>query len=588
MVATRGTTVARRLGAAFAIAASLLFASAAAAAGDPADSAATAAYVSAYYELQRAINADAPARVTAAEALAARIESECPGAFAHVPVEPRGAESPRQFGESIRVHRQLADLREELELALTPPELPPEHAALSAFVGAAAPLRWSDPAIDTGVADFLRLISTESAPREVDFCADVAAWAASGYRTLSAATKSLGSLSPPPPVTGPVTSPDAGVLRQYEDAATKALVAQIETLRLARTTLERPLEELDVKVEATLGLAPREGEETSASGSPTGAKVLAHGRTAAGERFTVSFVPASPGRRGCSVTIESGHGGTNIGAGGGCSFRGRAAEASVNCSEGLLTVQANTLPGARKVRLLLSDGRTITTAAIRIPAADGGPAGLYYQVVRGPKPIPVSLTELSSSGRPLRTDRLPAVRECTRSPLKFLPGGIRTLVSMRVPNGPRFQIVAQRYRFLGHVHLDLTASVAGESPSGGASFSIGHRSQGAGLHGRAARAVFEPQSESGCDPEPYTIVFGILHRRHDTVLARTAAGLVPLHLQPVPASLHANGVLAWGAFSPPAAELRVDGPRGAVLLKESLSARALREQCEGEAEGPLP
>ena len=48
-------------------------------------------------------------------------------------------------------------------------------------------------------------------------------------------------------------------------------------------------------------------------------------------------------------------------------------------------VEARLRAAARTVRLQLSDGRTITSAAIRVPKRLGGPAGLYYQACADPR-----------------------------------------------------------------------------------------------------------------------------------------------------------------------------------------------------------
>ena len=116
---------------------------------------------------------------------------------------------------------------------------------------------------------------------------------------------------------------------------------------------------------------------------------------------------------------------------------------SVDCQEGLLTVTSTTLPRTRRVRMALSDGRTVTAQALVVLASPGRSDGLYYQVVRGPSPIPVSLTELDLRGGPVRVVALPAIVECTREPLKYLPGGAQTLVTGRVPGGPQFSISAE-------------------------------------------------------------------------------------------------------------------------------------------------
>ncbi len=54
------------------------------------------------------------------------------------------------------------------------------------------------------------------------------------------------------------------------------------------------------------------------------------------------------------------------------------------------------------MRLRLSNGRRITSRVAFVPASFGGPAGFYYQSVRGPTPFPVSLTEFEAGGKVVR------------------------------------------------------------------------------------------------------------------------------------------------------------------------------------------
>jgi hypothetical protein len=54
----------------------------------------------------------------------------------------------------------------------------------------------------------------------------------------------------------------------------------------------------------------------------------------------------------------------------------------------------------------------------------------------------------------------------------------------------------------------------------------------------------------------------------------------------MPASLRADGVLAYGVFSPPPTQMLLRTPGDRTLLSESLAegARSQLEQCEGESE----
>lgn len=88
------------------------------------------------------------------------------------------------------------------------------------------------------------------------------------------------------------------------------------------------------------------------------------------------------------------------------------------------------------VRLRLGDNRTITSKAIGVPRRLGGPAGLYYQVVRGPSPIPVSLMELDAHGKTLAVLKLPAVVECTKKEKDYVSGGIVDLAQGSLGRDP--------------------------------------------------------------------------------------------------------------------------------------------------------
>jgi hypothetical protein len=278
-----------------------------------------------------------------------------------------------------------------------------------------------------------------------------------------------------------------------------------------------------------------------------------------------------------------------------------APEPAVDCSSGLLIVEVSLLPATHSVRLLLSNQRTLTTPAIRVPTSRGGPAGLYYQALRGPSPIPVSLSELDAQGTTLTALKLPAVVECTKHPIKYARGGIVRLVHESPPQIPAFTIHAERYRDLGTAYFKLKADVSeqrlfstggirgslfgseSESEPGPAQAGLGHAFRVGGLD---EGSKFAPHTSDGCEPEPYAIVYGLLKAPRDTVLAQVAGKLLPLRKVTIPARLHAGGVLAYGAFSPLPSELLVRNPAGKIIASEdrSSAAQADTETCEGEAE----
>jgi hypothetical protein len=562
------------------LAALLGMTTAAGAAANPANTAATHAYLAAEYVYRQALAAELPQSTAAVEAQASRLAGECPGVLSGAPKLEFGEQSsqrPGELRERLRERRQLGHLVSELGIALYSAFEQPQQAAVAAFSATVATLRWSSAAVTRGVRAYAALIADPTEAQAPDVCADMRAWVISGYKLLSAASKAFiarqesrfESLLAP---IATIVTPTSSLLRRYEGPAEKALVRRIQTLERRPATLQAPFEAALERLRTALGV-PTLGFE----GPETPAKdwiVIGRGRTAAGETFVAKLQPPSPSARNLcqlSVTIESGNSGL-----GACLSRGqKAAEPSVNCDEGRLTIQSLTRARTRSVSLLLSDGRRITSRALIVPARLGGPAGIYYQAVRGPSPIPVSITELDAHGRTQRVVRLPAIVECTEHPVKYFPGGIRTLVRGTVPGGRRFTIVGEHYRFLGHVYFDLKVHTPEGRGGGGVSFSSGS----------GGPPVFSPEERSGCTPRPYDIIYGVLKDPRDTVLVRTGGKLSALRKVHIPASLHAEGVLVYGAFPAPPEEVIVRGAHGKKLLDESRRESFARERCEGESEG---
>ena len=244
-----------------------------------------------------------------------------------------------------------------------------------------------------------------------------------------------------------------------------------------------------------------------------------------------------------------------------------------------MTVTINTLPAARSVRLGLSNGQQITSRVLFVPARQGGPAGYYYQVVRGPSPIPVSLTELDAHGRTLRTVTLPHIVECTENPIKYLPSGVQTLVHDKVPNGPGFSITGERYRFLGSVYFELKVHVEETTGSGSGS------AHSFGVLGRRP-SVLDWQIETGCHPHPYVILYSVLKAPGDTVFVRTSGKLTAMRRVAIPAIFNAGGALVYTTSIAPSSELVIHTPNGKTALTEKLGSLASEaaETCHGEAE----
>jgi hypothetical protein len=596
------------------------------------NAAATHAYLLATNAFEETEVRNLPQSNAATEAAAARIAGECPDVLAGAPSGEQEAifsssptqapVSPRAEGERHRQSTQHEDLKVELSLALDDARSQPDREAREAVIAALTPLRWRNPVMTAFVHLTAAVAKTELELPVPNVCADMIQWVASGYKTLSPVSKLIASRIE-------ALLKDAFELiaiaahehlksfpedlEPHESAADRALARHVRTLT-AELHSPSDTKEMGLKdLEASVGLpAPKPQKKVLRSIKKP--PVVARGRTAAGRKFVVRAEGRArrPDAVGCSVFVtieepshrEGGLLGILEGAEGAgrCLSQSRVKpEPAVSCNRGLLTVEASLLPATRSVRLLLSNESTLTSPAIRVPTHMGGRAGLYYQVVRGPSPIPVSLSELDAQGNTLTVLKLPAVPECAKNPIKYAPGGIARLVHESLPQGPTFTIRAERFRKLGASYFELKAEVSEPRlfGTGGVSGSLfGSESEAEvgpppGLLGHTIRlgglgegGPFAPHSSAGCEPQPYAIVYGLLKAPDDTVLARVSGKLVPLRKVAIPARLHAGGVLAYGAFSPMPSELLVRSPAGKTVgsEKRSAAAQADTETCEGEAE----
>jgi hypothetical protein len=584
------------------------------------NAAATHAYLVATNSYEETELSNLPQEIAAREAIAARISGECPGILTNAPpheevsgfglVGPRpvgpGSQAPpsaRAEGERHRQSRQQGALKLELSFALEDSRTQPDREAAAALIRALTPLKWSNPKTTLLVQAIVAVDKEELEISAPPVCDDMKSWVASGYRTLTPVSREIQSrleallerifeiialAAQTPSQAFPET------IAPHENASDRALARHTEALsrqlRKGRVTQAA----VRKRLEAAVGLPAAKPLEIK---RPTNRPVvIARGKTAAGGSFVARAERSSHvslgGRCNVFVTIAEpsrpSHGLLEIFSGEGtdrCLSRGHVdPEPAVHCNAGLLTVEASLPARTRSVRLLLSDGNTITSPAIRVPARLGGPAGLYYQVVRGPSPIPVSLTELDAQGATVAVLKLPAIVECTKHPLKYFPHGIVRLVHESPPQMPAFTIRAERYRKLGRVHFELKLQESNEGRTlvgGGGSFEANV------ARPRGWRA-FHPEASSGCQPQPYVIVYGLLRAPGDSVLARVSGTLVPLHEVVIPAHLHAGGVLAYGELSPLPTELLVRDARGRTIDRENLAeaAKSDTETCEGEAEGP--
>jgi hypothetical protein len=596
------------------------------------DRAATRTLLEARYTYEQSLLARAPASRAAAEGLASSLGGECPGVLVGAPHETLSTllgsppQSPRQMGESNRERRQWSDLQGELGLALELPPIEDDRQAALTYAHAVMSLRWSNSTVTvlertSAAALELRL---QSVPPDV--CADMKAWVASGYQTLSPATKVL--MREQETVDRPLLrvlrergaslAGSADPLLAYEGSREKALAHEVDVLEGDLKSARKGLATVETGLERTLGLAVPAGAqaeiEEGQEGPTKGSVEIGHGPTAVGGKYTIWLEPkpgSSPQAPGCRLSMEVFEteaesdspenreiDGTRVNEV--CLSRSDPRALRAQCRDrGLLTIEAQTLPSARSVRLNFSNGRQITSRVAIVPAKLGGPAGFYYQVVRGPSPIPVSLTEVDARGKALRTVKLPGTAKCVEQSQERPPSVIRKIASGSLPQGPSFSISGERSSALpiGGEHsnaknatrFDLSIEVAAEEAgglvSGAGLIAVG----GSGVDGLPTpkSKPFVLQVTTGCLPHEYTILFGVLRVPADTVLARSSGSLQPFQRVRIPASLHVHGALAYIPLPAVPSEVLVRTPAGKTVFTENLASRAreAKETCEGEAEG---
>jgi hypothetical protein len=571
----------------------------------PSDRAATHAYLQAEYEYEQVVLADQPAAHAALEVMAAHVGSECAGALTNAPqlgfplgVPPMEAPSPRRTGEEKRLRTQLSVLQLELQTELSSAKSAPARAVELALVSELKPLRWSDRSLNLFVQ--LEVRSTEEDLRSVPpaVCQDMKAWTASGYETLSAASKAFAGkveaeiasffeFSPPHPI--------EAILRPYEGARETQLAQKLSEVRRDLTNAELPDRAVYKRVEAAVGFVSHESELNALRSKRSSPVKFGSGRTASGDRYALWMERSNGAHLSCKLSVE-------VRGGGSSNFYGCVSEeieSSVSCREGRLTIGTGVPATVKAVELLLSDGSRIVSSPTRIPARLGGPAGFYYQQVQGPSPIPVALVELGAHGRHLRTVKLERLVGCTKHPFEYLPGGLRVLARGHAPRGPEFAIVGEHFRLFGAAHFALELQAGPEanhikyrSREGGLIESIGGESGESFpvLVGRLGVERFFAHVESGCHPYEHAIVYGLLNAPRDRVFVRVAGKLNELRHVKIPADMHAGGVLAYGAFASAPEALIVRSPSGRTVQSEDRRSEATsqRETCEGESEGPGP
>jgi hypothetical protein len=501
-----------RVGAALVLASVALCGSVPIAAASSSDAQATRAYLIAQYRLATALLHQA-ATARGAESAAARgIARECPGVVSGMPQEPSlkplRALPPRARGETARLSQQKRTIEEELGAAVGGPGGSLNRPAEEAYAAEVRQLSWSNPAIASALqAATTARLQDVSAPAP-PFCADARAWAQSGYRALSAASRNF-QASPAARRSAERGEGSLGtLLKPYENASDRALIRKtnaVESKLLASTV---------AALGTVLGLDrivgfPKVGTEEHKQ------ITLGHGRTAASTSFQVS---AESGGlfdgRGCHWSASvyySRPGAPEALIQGGpnnpiCLSSPHYRRPALFCEVGIETIQTAVPASVRSVRLTLADGRTIESRVVRVPRRDGGPAGIYAQEIRGNTSHAVSIVELNAGGGVVLTMKLPRYR-CVKRHNK--PEGLPTiteLASGRTPEGETFTISAFG-SFNGEPFLSVDTGVDPE---------LNEITIGPG-----ATKAFPWSLSIGCTPHPFAILYGILAPPGTSVVART-------------------------------------------------------------------
>lgn len=135
------------------------------------DAAATQAYIRANYALVHAAAGNIHRSEAGVAGVLAQVRSECPKA---------AMGSPQDHDSE-----QLSD---EMVGAIVVAGVHPNLAAIQGFIRAAGSLRWSNSRLTSAVHAYVGKAKALSALAPPHLCADIQAWAASGYQTLPAST----------------------------------------------------------------------------------------------------------------------------------------------------------------------------------------------------------------------------------------------------------------------------------------------------------------------------------------------------------------------------------------------------------------
>lgn len=207
-------------------------------------------------------------------------------------------------------------------------------------------------------------------------------------------------------------------------------------------------------------------------------------------------------------------------------------EASVECFDGLLVVHLVAPSATRRIRLDLSNGKSITSPVMMVPRILGERRALYYQALHGPAPIPISATELDARGVALSRIRAVRVKECSRG-TEYSMLGRRVLVTTKAPGDATLSIISHTISILGKRHLGLQVAIAGPRPAA------------------TGEAVLRPAAPFAwgigrvCRPVGYTFIYGLLSVPQAKIYVKVGTTLRSFRRVAIPAAIQRNSVLAY-------------------------------------------
>lgn len=540
------------------------------------DQAATSTLLKAEYELVKATLARVGALEAAGAQAAKTLGDECRGVLAGAPEESVLAEEgPRTSQPKLSGRAQGEQARSELEKQTIDKEIGETlvgaadrvlRGHFDAFIAATTPLVWSDPTITALVHQKAARLREDLSGSPVAVCAEMKAWAASGFHVLPLGSRLLDEAREAREKQAVYGNLEE-LLRPYEDRASRAIVGRIKTLTEASNEKLRT-EESTWNTEYRLDLAL--GEKVSRSARQRHAPVIAKGHRHAGTTFVLRARTPGISEGFCRHEIEvevSEHDSSS--SEGLCLDKRAHPKPSISCSISVETIQFATPPDVWRARVRLSDGRNVRVPIVRVPAKYGGPAGVFIDAIAGHNSYPVSVQELSRDGQVLRTIKLSGER-CNTEPGEE-PHSV-ALTTVKSPSGETLTIEAMLHRFHGQTEFFLFPTMSIRDSE--AREELGKTSQ------------FQWDLSTECAPHPYSLLDGILTPPGASVLARTPTGLTPLTKVELAASTHAPGPLFYGIYTTTPTEIVVERSNGTVLYTESLAAKATEETefCQGYAE----